>query len=824
MPADKDHLNLRVEHIEASAFARRSGGGSAPNIPNRNRREHAANLRQQINSLKEDIGENVLCAIKFKGAPNFDLLFDDLDKSSFKMELLSIKTNNDGSTSANVRINSTKTFSKLSEALEKYVNPQPRHVGGECRVSENPLPYIASIEQIERASVSDFFTDDVDLLPDDDRLHWWEIWLTNDAENACDRFIKIANTQDLTINERPYVFEDRIIFLCQTTRQNLEHFISQCSLIAEIRLAKTLQKPLAHQTPDTQHKALEELLGKTRYEDTADARIVVLDGNYIVRHPLITTAFIRNQQADSTFNLHNTDEHATEMAGLALFGNLQSALTLPSILINYRIEGVQIHDGNVEPNQYGAATENAINITSDNANSAYIMPVTEEYDKHKGEPSSWSSYIDKIIFERKKLFAISVGNLPKTILDDDIKITERVTHSKYKAYQKNGCIESPAQAWNVLSVGAFTNISDANLVAESGRTPFAPQGDISPLSRTSCQFESKWPIKPDVLFEGGNMAVDIHSDVVPDDALSLTTCNPDFTNSPFTTINATSAATGMAGQFIGALIAKYPNYWPETIRALIVHSAEWTDTMKDTLPHHAGKTEQTELLRMFGYGVPDLERAKYSASNALTLVAQKDFQVFGQKLKNGLPTSQKTSQVVLIPLPWPEDILQGELSDKNIKIKITLSYFIKSRPSKRGYKNKYAYQSHSLRFDLQRPTETKEQFERRINKLIETEENEERVTSSDTLNWLYGVNARSVGSIHKDVLEVTGAQLAAMKHLAVYSVSGWWKSNKKIQPNDTMSRFSLIVDIDAGEVDIDLYNRIATEIEILTPNEIVVGR
>ena len=113
---------------------------------------------------------------------------------------------------------------------------------------------------------------------------------------------------------------------------------------------------------------------------------------------------------------------------------------------------------------------------------------------------------------------------------------------------------------------------------------------------------------------------------------------------------------------------------------------------------------------------------------------------------------------------------------------------------------------------------------RRINKLIETEENEERVTSSDTLNWLYGVNARSVGSIHKDVLEVTGAQLAAMKHLAVYSVSGWWKSNKKIQPNDTMSRFSLIVDIDAGEVDIDLYNRIATEIEILTPNEIVVGR
>lgn len=818
MIADKDHLNLPVEHINAEAFSRRTGHGGAPNIPNRNRREHADKLQHQLACIKNEVGDNVLCALRFKGAVDSDLLFEDLNKAGFSMELLSINKAENGAMVANVRINSAKTFTKLSEALERYVNPPARR----GKITENPMPYIASIEQIDLVKLEDFFTDAPELLPQDNQLYWWEIWLTNTGDNVIDNFKEMARAQNLTINNTPYQFEDRTIFLCQATKQTLQRIIPICNLIAEVRLAKPLEKILAHESYTEQQEVLERMISNTIYNENPTSKVVVLDGNTIVSHPLIGPALKDNHRARPDLAPEHSEEHATEMAGLALFGNLKREIAEEKFFIPHMVEGVQIFDETTKPGEYGLLTENAFDLTNDTLNSAYIMPVTDTDDKHKGKPSIWSSYIDKIAFTNKKLVAVSVGNLPKHIVDNDILIVEKVKNTDYEEYQKNGCIENPAQAWNVLSVGAFTEICNPNASSINGNIPYANPGELSPFSRTSYLFESQWPIKPEILFEGGNMAIDIHDDVVHDSSFSLTSCNPDWrTDTPFTTVNATSAATGLAGKFLGELLSKYPDYWPETIRGLTIHSAEWTDAMKDKLPTNITKAEQGLWLRLYGYGVPNLNRAMYSASNALTLVVQKDFQVFEQKFKNGLPAEGKTAQLVLIPLPWPTELLQDELGTKKIKIKVTLSYFVKPNPSSRGYGSKYAYQSHNLKFDLQRPTETKEQFEHRINKLA-NDDNEISVTNQDSLNWLYGVNLRSKGSVHKDILEVTGADLANMKYLAVYSTNGWWKNSKKISPKDTRSRFSLIIDIDAGEIDVDLYNLIKNEIQLLIPSEVMV--
>jgi hypothetical protein len=42
----------------------------------------------------------------------------------------------------------------------------------------------------------------------------------------------------------------------------------------------------------------------------------------------------------------------------------------------------------------------------------------------------------------------------------------------------------------------------------------------------------------------------------------------------------TSAAAAQGIRMATILQAEYPNLWPETIRALLIHSAEWTDAMK----------------------------------------------------------------------------------------------------------------------------------------------------------------------------------------------------------------------------------------------------
>jgi hypothetical protein len=83
-----------------------------------------------------------------------------------------------------------------------------------------------------------------------------------------------------------------------------------------------------------------------------------------------------------------------------------------------------------------------------------------------------------------------------------------------------------------------------------------------------------------------------------------------------TTTNATSAASALCARMAGQLMATYPNLRPETVRALIVHSAEWTEAMRSAyLPVNrpATKADHVNLIRHCGWGAPNLDRALWSA-------------------------------------------------------------------------------------------------------------------------------------------------------------------------------------------------------------------
>ncbi len=67
-------------------------------------------------------------------------------------------------------------------------------------------------------------------------------------------------------------------------------------------------------------------------------------------------------------------------------------------------------------------------------------------------------------------------------------------------------VHDPAQAWNALTVGAFTEKAAIADTAWDGWSPIAPTGDLSPWSTTSVTFQDAWPIKPEVILEGGNVA------------------------------------------------------------------------------------------------------------------------------------------------------------------------------------------------------------------------------------------------------------------------------------------------------------------------------
>ena len=209
---------------------------------------------------------------------------------------------------------------------------------------------------------------------------------------------------------------------------------------------------------------------------------------------------------------------------------------------------------------------------------------------------------------------------------------------------------------------------------------------------------TRWPIKPDVVMEAGNMGR--HPDYAdPDnlDQLQLLSTAHNFTaNGPLVTFGDTSGATALCVHLAAMLWAKYPTLTPEAVRALIVHSASWTPAMLARFTDAQGFIDRESLVRCFGYGVPDKPRLLSSANNSLTLIAQDSITPFH---KDG--TAIKPREMKLHSLPWPREQL-AELLDAEVTLRVTLSYFIEPNPGARGWSTEFGYQSHGLRFMVKR--------------------------------------------------------------------------------------------------------------------------
>lgn len=219
------------------------------------------------------------------------------------------------------------------------------------------------------------------------------------------------------------------------------------------------------------------------------------------------------------------------------------------------------------------------------------------------------------------------------------------------------------------------------------------------------------------------------------------------------------------------------------------------------------------LRRRYGMGVPSLDRALLSAIDAVTLVIEDVIRPF----ENG-----QIREMHVHSLPWPTDVL-ADMGPTEVTLRVTLSYFIEPNPGRRGWIQRYAYPSHGLRFDLKRPTETPEEFRRRVNVQARPLVGGRRAThtpAGESGRWVFGSDLRTAGSVHTDIWRGTAADLAARATIVVYPVGGWWKERPELDRSAEGCRYSLIISIESPEVEVDLYTPIAAEVGI--PIEIAV--
>ena len=717
-----------------------------------------------------------------------------------------------------VDINASKKLKLKPEVLNTDIdalanNGVPSELILMLRKKPRNAKLVEGIEDVQKAIARSFWVDHQDLFPQTDR-EWCEVWLRDNYEDDVERqFIELANTLNLPIKEGNIRFPERIVKLIHISGDELETLQNSCDWIAEFRKAKETADFWIEQPNQAQSSWVTDLNERMNVDPESLVSVCILDTGINNGHPLLSP-IIRDEDKHTVkeeWGTHDHDGHGTLMAGLAVFGDIQGHLEgTEKITIPHVVESAKIYPPPPEENPrelWGDITSQGINraeIQAPDRKRIICMAVTAKDGRERGRPSSWSGAVDQLIAgtdnNTKRLFLISAGNFTCGL--QDIK--------NYPDVQVTDLIHDPAQAWNAVTVGAYTNLTQLADPTMNGYIPVASEGELSPYSTTSFDWETKWPIKPEVVFEGGNVAKEESSGFVSEcNDLSLISTHYKPHETHFEPFRMTSAAVAQAAHFAAKIQAEYPNYWPETVRALMVHSAEWTDGMKKQFAEDNPGKKIGRLLKACGYGVPNLDKALYCSSSSLTLVAQTTLQPYQQEGN----LDPKNKDMHFYELPWPTSVLQ-EMDDVMVRMRITLSYFIEPGPGEIGWQDRYRYPSHLLRFDVNSPFESKDDFLRKINKAMRDDGNEYLSKASTSKYWVIGSQNRDKGSIHSDIWEGTAADLAASNLIAVYPKIGWWNKRKHLNKANSQARYALIVSIETPEQDVDIYSPVATKVEV----------
>ncbi|PZR30696.1 S8 family peptidase [Caulobacter segnis] len=649
---------------------------------------------------------------------------------------------------------------------------------------------------------------DTRALPRGPDPEWWECWCWPDRLH---NFEDKARALGLPVSADRLLFPERTVTYVHATESAISRLVSGSDAVAELRLGRDTAAFFtgsARADQDGWIAAFLELIEDGRGGDAP--AVCLLDTGVNRAHPLLST-FLAAGDLHAVHEAWGVDDqvgHGTELAGLALYGDLTHALQgTARAMLRVSLESVKLlPPEGFPPNapaNLGLVTQQAValpEIAAPRRPRVFCLALGQS-DVSGPRASSWSAAIDqsaadasvdKIADRHRRLFVIAAGNVPDGL--DEAAMEDWDSHE----------VEDPGQAWNALTVGGVTQktrISERD--RDHWRTAVGVDA-LSPYSKVSAAWaRGVAPVKPEILLEAGNRAVDpadlSHWSGL--DSLSLLTTGHAVTTAPLSISWATSAAAAQAAGMAAELMADDPDYWPETVRALLVHSAQWTSPMLAQFKALASKADRMRLARRVGYGRADLERARRSRAASLALLAQASVQPF---VKDG--SSVRMNAYHTYELPWPRAAL-AILAERDVRLRVTLSYFVDPNPSADAPLAPARYRSFGLRFDLRKRGESVSTFQKRINDLAETPDEDLDLVEPDAAR-LFGAKSVSAGSLHTDEWRCAAADLIDRDRLAVYPVGGWWKASRRPEICNRAARYSLVVTLDAGEADIDLYAEI----------------
>jgi Subtilase family len=818
-PRNRPHLHLEGGGKKEAYTSPRLVVSGLP--PVRARAAHAARLRQAIGTAVAQARQQI--AAREEGVAigepgfylQFDIAFDDqsavdsLENRPKDIELVAVQPPIEGAATVSATVFVPEEAADFfGQRIDAYRDKDTK--AGKPKNEK----LVARIENIRLGAVRSLFTDDTALYPSAGQPAWWEVWL---RDGRIANFKTVAERLTVSVKAHTINFPERDVVLALADEASMERLIRNTDAVAELRLAKDTPTLFLEMRAVDQADWAQNLANRVTAPGPIAPCVCLLDSGATQGHPLISLGLDPADQHtyDNAWGVGDSaywNGHGTQMSGVALYGDLEAALSHgANVGLRHRLETVKILPpaGQNDPDLYGSITGvgiNKVEVQAPARKRVFCMAVTSDVGLGRGRPSSWSAAVDQLCYgggDRRRLIVLAAGNLR-----GDIRAREYPDRNDLEE------VESPAQAWNPIVFGACTDKITIAHQDYQGWRLVALAGDLSPASRTSGIWDRQWPIRPDVVFEGGNFAHDGVNPATAIDDLQLVSTHYRPNVRLFDAFGDTSAATALGAHLSAGIMATRPELWPETVRGLVVHSAEWTPAMRQRFDDAGSQAQKLAMLRRYGWGVPDLTRALLSAADDATLIIEDALLPFR---KDG--ASIKTRDMNLHRLPWPRAELAA-LGALNVELRITLSYFIEPNPGERGWTRRHRYASHNLRFAVKRSLETLPVFRQRINRAAQAEEAGQAVAeAADAAGgdaWVLGP-IRDRGSIHSDIWRGSAAALAARDAIGVFPISGWWKEKPALQRWDRSARYALLVSIRAPGADVDIYNAISNQIAVPIP-------
>lgn len=483
----------------------------------------------------------------------------------------------------------------------------------------------------------------------------------------------------------------------------------------------------------------------------------------------------------STADYVENGGHGTKVAGAILYpngiSNIDSPYQLPCFIRNIRV----LNNDNRLSNTY--PPDLIEKIIKDNNCEIFNLSINSKAPSKTKHMSIWASIIDKLSFEKNKLFIISVGNI--LIPDINFYLRGGIEYPDY--LENNNCrIANPAQSSFSLAVGSVNHSDFSDDYWEN----LGNENDVSAFSRIGTGIWGE--IKPDVVEYGGGLvkSKSTYITVTENETTSIelirSTINGGNAVSKDTV--GTSFAAPKVTHIAAVLRKMYPIENINLIRALIIQGARLPD------PFLRNPTEKS--IKHFGYGIPSLQRVTENTEHRITYYHT---------------GTLKAEDANIYSLKIPEAI-RGQADEYEILMEVTLAFSANIRRTRQKTKS---YLATWLDWEVSKKNESLDEFKDFILKELEGEKTDyDKDARKELGSFRWKIKSpqdieinRTNSSIQKDWTIVKSYELPEEINIAVRGHKSWDRQQHEVP-------YALVVSFEILGANIPIYHSIRVENEV----------